>query len=168
MNIKYENKLVIMALSVPLLMIVMVAFSIYLPGIFIKPKYDFLYAIGNYNYASYRHSVENHMLIKIPVEDLEVYSEISPSPITFYVYDVSSNTSEEISENQAMQLNLNSNNESPDGFEIEGRYGGGSSLFSYSGGGYHQYITGYNISKKLNIDSDNSYFREFNFIGWIE
>lgn len=108
------------------------------------------------------------MLIKIPVDDLEVYSGISPSPITFYVYDVSLNTSEEISENKAMQLNLNSNNESPDGFEIEGRYDVGSSLFSYSGGDYHQYITGYNMSKKLNIDSNNSYFREFTFIGWIE
>lgn len=135
-------------------MILFIACSIYLPGIFIKPKFNFLYAKGNYYYCSSQYSVQNGKLVKNEFEQ-------PSNEIKFFIYDVVKDESREISFEEAQKLNLDSNIESPDGFKV------------VSGTSYNsQYLKGRNVTKKLNIQfskEDNYHnYDDFCFLGWIK
>ena len=62
-----KNIPLIFAISIPVLMVIGIALSIYLPTLFVKPEYDFLYSIGgDYSYRN-EYAVENGKLVKKPV-----------------------------------------------------------------------------------------------------
>jgi len=93
------------------------------------------------------------------------------SVVKLYIYDVAKDTAQEISLAEAQNLNLDSRNVSPDGFEIVN--GSESSyifpFFFASNANYRTYyLKGHNLSKKLNLQlNDNSGYDGFRFIGWI-
>lgn len=158
-----KNITFIIGVSIPILMILFVAASIYLPGLFIQPKYNFLYVSGDdYNYYK-QYSVQNGTLTRNETQ--------LGKDVRLYICDVAKNKSKEVSFEEARKLNLDSNNVSPDGFEIVyGSRGDGLfSLFFYSSTDYStHYIIGHNVSKKLNLQLSGSYYRNFRFIGWIK
>ncbi len=106
----------ILGLSIPILMILFVAGSIYLPGLFVQPKFNFSYTTGDDYYYIVRHYlVQNGRLIKNEVEYPEYYKGNRTEP-GLYIHDVAKNESKEISFSEAQKLTLNSNSKSPDGF----------------------------------------------------
>ena len=172
MDVK-KNIPLILGLSIPILMILFVAGSIYLPGLFVQPKFNFLYATGyaagdDYYYNRY-YSVQNGRLIKNEVEHPEYYTG-KRTELRLYIHDMTKNESQEISFSGAQKLILNSNYQSPDGFEIDcGRRSQG--IFSIFIGSSRdcstRFIKGHNASKKLNVQLSGSYYRNFQFLGWI-
>jgi hypothetical protein len=173
--INKKNIPLIIALSVPVLMIILVAAFIYLPGLGKKPKANFLYESGNYVYDNYSggYSVKNGQLVQTPppVSQPAYYNQ--NQDVHFYLYDVKNNSATEVNFQQAQGYHLDSGAQSPDGFTVvQGNYSGGGDLF-FGGGVSNDYnswfIRGHNRSIKLNlklISSQNYY--NFKFLGWVE
>lgn len=163
-----KNIPLILGLSIPILMILFVAGSIYLAGLFVQPKFNFLYATGNDYYYGRYYSVQDSRLIKNEVEYPGYYKGNRTEPRLF-IHDVVKNQSKEISFEEAQNLTLNSNSQSPDGFEIDcGRRP--QSIFFIIIDSSHdcstRFIKGHNASKKLNLQLSGNYY-SFQFLGWI-
>ncbi|HSW96522.1 MAG TPA: hypothetical protein VLF89_01720 [Candidatus Saccharimonadales bacterium] len=165
--IKKKNFPLIIGFSIPLLMILFVAASIYLPGLFLQPKFNFLYSTDTDYYGSQTYSVNNSHLVYIP-QPTPTYRPY-PSP-QLYVHNVTTNESTPISFQEAQNLNLNPTAESPDGFKLEnGNQGDGFFPFFWYNRDYTtEYLAGHNVSKKLNIKTNGtSYYSSIHFLGWV-
>lgn len=175
MEIIKKNITLILGISIPILMILFVAGSIYLPGLFIQPRFNFLYVSGDdyyYYNNEQQYSVQNDRLIKNEIKQPENGNYNPPrGEVKLFIYDVVKNESKQVSFDEAQKLNLDSNNISPDGFEVVyGSRGDGIfPFFFYSGTDYNaRYLKGHNVSKKLNIQLSGSYYYNFRFLGWIK
>lgn len=160
----------VIGLSIPVMMILFIASSIYLPRIFnsSQPRYDFVFSTGIY-FGRESFVVRHKKIIKV--------TNPAPSPYQPYVepslllYDMTANKATPISYEQAQILMLTDERISPDGFEIA--YGTGESgilpllfLGSYDRGSV--YLKRGSFSRKLNIDIKYSYLGNFNFLGWVK
>ncbi len=168
-----KNTSLIIAMAIPILMIVLVAVSIYLPGLFAPaPQFDFLYVSGDDYYAGHQYVVENGKLAKRDVKYPEHYT---PGVARLFVHDVSTNNSKEIFFEEAQKFALDASVKSPDGYEVA--YGSTESgffpLFFSDGRDYNtMYLKGHNASKKLNlqVSSDERYYsyrERARFLGWV-
>lgn len=174
MEIIKKNTTFIIGISIPILMILFVAGSIYIPSLLIKPGYSFVYTISdNYDYYNdYKeYSIENGKLLKRELSEIEKVEKknYNPSRIEskLYFHDIIKNESTEISLDKAQNFNLDPNIKSPDGFEVLGASQGGG-LFSVSTDYNAKYIKGHGLSKKLNIETaENIYNSSSRFLGWI-
>jgi hypothetical protein len=160
----------IIGIAIPLVMILLVATSIYLPGFFVQPEFNFLYVTGEDRYWGYSYSVEDGPLTReynVPDDDFDT----ARSELRLFIYDVTHNESREVTFEEAVQLQLDPDKESPDGFEVT--YGSRGENFLFMFGSYtdynSQYLVGRGVSKKLDLDvgADNSYYGSFKFLGWI-
>lgn len=162
----------IFALSIPALLIIGVALSIYLPTLFIKPQYNFLFSTGGDYYYRNEYTVEGDKLVKKPVALPKAVQDGKEPEL--YLYDVQKNISTKISLVDAQALSLDSNPMSPDGFELTyGSDGGGVFPFFYwSDRDYgSRFLKGHGVAKKINlpnIASYDYYSGNFQFLGWIK
>lgn len=175
MDLKKNFPLVV-GLATPFLMILFVAASIYVPRLFIEPKYDFLYMTNGNDYLctlTYRVSskrlIREEQVGELKNPDTPVAARCETN---FYVHDVSKDESREVSFEQAGKFLLDENRVSPDGFEVEQGRRGGDFLFPFmdGGSGYDVYIRRGSFSKALNTKSPASsyyYYGSFRFVGWI-
>ncbi len=171
MKIK-DNVSLIIGISIPILMIVLVAASIYLPAIFSpQPQFNFLYVTNDDYYKGRQYVIENGKLVKREVKYPERYT---PGIARLLVHNVVANASKEISFEEIQQLSLDPNSKSPDGWEVV--YGNrDDSIFSPFSSGRRDYnsmyLRGHNTSKKLNLqiptDSRYYYRHRARFLGWI-
>jgi len=174
MEIIKKNITLVLGISIPILMILFVAGSIYLPGLFIKPHFNFLYVSGDdYYYNQQQYSVQNGKLVKSEIKQPENQNYNPPrGESKLYVYDVAKNESKEISFLETQNLNLDSSVKSPDDFEVVygSRGDGFFPFFFWSERDYNtRYLSGHNVSKKLNLQlNGSSYYNNFRFIGWIK
>jgi hypothetical protein len=165
-----KNLPLILALCVPLVMIVLVAGAIYLPSIGKKPNYNFLYVSNTDYYNSDRYFVADHKLVveeKI-YRDYEMIKSPQTSKGNLYLYNIQTNTAQDVSLEEAQKYILDASKTSPDGYEVtRGSGGGGGFLF---GGGYSDYnsyfIRGHNRALKLNLKTVGTY-PDMQFIGWV-
>ncbi len=165
-----ENIPLIIGIALPLLMIVFVAASIYVPRWFTDPpQYDFLYSNADYYRLDYDYEVVDGRLIKIySATDRDISESdllIIEEEAVFYLHDLSENESEKISFDLASDLILDDSKESPDGYKIERGSGGGM----FGNNNYNKlYIKGNGSSRKLDLERGTGYrYYDFNFIGWI-
>lgn len=169
-----RNITLILGISIPILMILFVAGSIYLPGLFIKPHFNFLYVFSDdYYYNEPQYLVDNGRLVKSEIKQTDNQNNYPPKKESkLYIYDVTKNESQEISLEQAQNLDLDSKSKSPDGFEVVyGSRGDGFFPFFWgSGSDYNsRYLKGRNISRKLDLKINDSYnYYSFRFLGWIK
>lgn len=169
-----KNITLIIGISIPVLMILFVAGSIYIPGLFIKPHVNFLYVSGDdYYYDQGHFTVQKGKLVKKEIKQPENQGYYQPrGESKLFVHDVAKNESREISFEEAQNLNLDSSVKSSDGFEIvNGSHSDGFfPFFLGSGTDYNsRYLKGHNISKKLNLQLDGrSYYYGFRLLGWIK
>lgn len=189
-----KNFAVLLAFLLPILLIVIVALSTYLPSLFISTNYNFIYTSctdgKNYyypyycdNYLQKRYSIKEGKLIINPV-DLTIdsnkdgrpdFTEKNAEAARIFLHDTKKNESREISLEEAKVLTLNSLLTSPDGVTVSSNssYGGGGDFLFLFGGGRSSY--GYYLMKgkgksKLNLinDSDQYYYQNnFQFLGWV-
>lgn len=170
-----KNISLLIGLAIPILMILFVAGSIYLPGLFIKPTFDFLYVTGEgYNYDK-KYWIDQSTLKTVettPQEPLDY--PYPPSKVSkLFLYDVDKNESREISFESAKSFTIDANAVSKDGFEIvRGGYDDGIFPLFFGGSSDYnaRYLKGHGVSKKLNIPGMKAYdYYDYNFrfLGWI-
>ena len=168
MEEKKKNIPLIVALSIPVLMIVLIATSIYLPAMFIKPKTNLIYSIGgDYCYQN-KYSVKNGKIIENEIKKPEDNNACrNYREARLFYYDVERNISREITFDEAARLVIDDSLKSPDGFEIvSGSYG--SDIFFFSGSSYYdKYLKKGAYSRRLNMIGPTSYY-DFKFIGWVK
>ena len=187
-----KNFAILLAFILPLLLIVIVVLSTYLPSLFVSTDYNFIYiSCGdgdnyysyNYNcitYAQKHYSVVNNKLVLNPV-DMVIDTDQDKVPDYYqtsnnariFLHNTQNNESREITLTQAEGLSLDSLLTSPDGVTVSNSYQSGGDYFFPFGGSSSSY--GYYLMKgkgknKLNLinTSDRYYYRDnFQFIGWV-
>lgn len=169
-----KNISLVIGITIPVLMIVLIIASIYLPRYFIHPKYDFLYVLGDeyYYVGGQQYFVKEGRLIRIESKkDEKPHPDQPRSERPLYVFDINKDESREVSFDEAQKLNLNGNIKSPDGFEVTHGQRGDGFLFFWSTVPDHNsvYLKGNSFSKKLNVQVREVYYdSNFRFLGWIE
>ena len=186
MDIKHNLSLVV-ALAIPVLMIVLVAGAIYLPRLWAPaPQYDFLYAVGSYpayvvpeesKYIEHTYVVSGGRLTRQSRELAQntlglaypLWRSDERQEPRFYVHDAATNTSRELTDDEAGALHLEAEKESPDGFElVRGSASGGFPFFDDGGDYDTYYLRGHSVSRELNVKTGSSTFADgFTFIGWV-
>jgi hypothetical protein len=169
-----KNIPLIVGLALPLLMIIAVAVSIYVPRLYAeKPATDFLYVIGDthfYGYGYSQYAVVNGRLEKQELPE-ELRQEAPPIPrgdVRFFVHNTEHNASREITLEEAQALTLDSLQESPDGFSlVRGGQIGGVFPFFYNGQDTQDwYLRGRGVSYSMDVRRGAGY-DSLHFLGWI-
>lgn len=184
---KQSNFPLYIAIAIPIIMMVLVGATIYLPSLFAaQPQYDFLYTVNDQRYTYpvsgtapyYVYEVQNGRLTRQQVTSPNNPKNVTDVPVVpdrgqkLYVYDVKKNASTSISFEEAQKLKLDSDATAPDGFVIQ-RGGQRENLFSmlFGGSDYNSmYLVKNGTGKKINIGlGNNQYFSpyDFNFLGWL-
>lgn len=141
----------IIGISLPIVMLVIIIASLYLPRMLVHPKYNFLYKTdGDYDY-----SVENNALVK---KERGYKYDRPLEEANFFIYNVATDESKKISLEEAQQLKLDSKETSPDGMKVASRSSCG--VFGGCSSGY--YLVGHFYSKKLELKEYSS-----QLLGWI-
>lgn len=175
--ISKKNLPLYIALAVPVLMILLVAAFIYLPGIGKKPAHNFVYMSGQdvYYYGDARgeYTVTNGRLVKNPLppipEGQAPYYKPAVSDPHFYFYDVSKHEAREITLAEAAAFELDPSNVSPDGYTVErGNGNSGAFLFGDSGDYNSWFLKGHNRANKLNIKLIGTDYYNMRFLGWVK
>jgi hypothetical protein len=185
MNMEFikKNFILILAFSLPIILIIVVALSVYLPSLFLSTNYNFVYAACDDNYYSYRcdeYLNKSHSVIDGKIVTNIVDSNSSPTfdidesyTIRLFLHDTTKNESREITSLEARSLALNELLTSPDGVTVLSQYERNSGSFLIFSGGsssYNHYLTKGKIKAKLNLikNTEKYYYRNnFQFIGWV-
>ena len=172
-----KNLPLIVGISLPIIFVIAISIVVFISYLSIRPQYDFLYSFDSnayYGYDGYKdtYAVENGAIVlkALAVAQNQTYKGDAP---TLYLYDVKTNSSHEVSFNDAQGYSLDTGPSSPDGYMIKYEYenGGVLDLFGSSGndGGY--FVEKGDAKKRLPgiADANNiNYQGDFNLIGWIK
>ncbi|EKD65235.1 MAG: hypothetical protein ACD_50C00152G0007 [uncultured bacterium] len=155
-----EKLPLVVGIVLPLLLILYVAVTAYLPSLFIKPKYNFIYS--NDNYYDYSINVVNG---KVNIQPNYRYDNSVVRQPALYLYDVVNDKSTLISLSQAQNYTLDPSNKSLDGFTVGSRVNDSYSYFPFffSGNDRGIYLTGNGLNRVI-TERDYYYFK---FVGWI-
>jgi len=159
--IKKETLPLVIGVGLPLLLIAYVIATVYIPPLFNKPQYNFIYATG---YDSRYVTVTNE---RITVDPLPAYSYEATRQAQFnlHLYDVSAEKTKLISQEEAQNYRLDPTDKSPDGYTVTTNRDSSYSVFPFFFGGgydYGYYLKGHGINQKI---SERNY--DFKFLGWI-
>jgi len=186
-----KNFALLLAFILPILLIVVVALSTYLPSLFLSTNYNFLYTSctqgANYypyrcnDYLQERYSVVDNKIVVNSVEQTKGSDRDNVQAVDvvdgnftarIFLHDTNKNESREITQEEAQTLELNSLLTSPDGITVSSSYARGADFFLIFDGGssYGYYLTKGSSKDKLNLINSNQryYYRDnFQFIGWV-
>lgn len=177
---KEHNWPLYIGVALPIVFILIILGVLYMPSLFLKPQYDFLYVTGSRYAPTYTVTAEGALIeVDTANSNYPMYAENNPyERQRLYVYDVSEERSQEISYADAVTFVLNRSIESSDGFVVEhDRHYGGGLFAELAGGGsrtdYQLILRKGSVSKRMNepalYGSANFYYdRNFTFLAWIE
>ncbi len=152
-----KNIIVLLAFALPILLIVGIAASTYLPGLLLSTEYDFVYSICGDASSRYYYPDD---------------CDKKPEDQHFFLHETEANESREITKVEVADLELSSLLTSPDGVTVDSGY-------NYNGGEFFPFFDrssryGYYLSKgdkhrALNLVGGDEYYynRGFKFIGWV-
>jgi len=182
-----KNFVLILAFTLPIVLIAILALYTYLPSLAVSTDYNFVYSVctdGTYfyqcnQYLQQRYSVVNNKLVVNDIDpaqdsDNDGVPDVNENHTTrLFLHNTAKNESREITLTQAQALNLEGLLTSPDGVTVSGHYDRGSEfvfLFDRNSSYYGYYLTKGNKRSKLNLvhHDDRYYYRNnFHFIGWV-
>lgn len=162
-----KNLSLIIALSLPILMVIAVAISIYVSKKSINPRYDFLYTVkGGYDKPYFNIGVSNNRVTKSAAPQDPYWKDQLPEDPSLYIYDVKNNTNKQISYDEATKLRIDAGPQSPDGYTVD--RGGSNSVIFYSSSNYNQfYIKNNSAAKAIDLGLDTASYYDYRFVGWI-
>jgi hypothetical protein len=179
-----KNFALLLAFTLPVVLIIVVALSAYLSSLVIRTNYNFIYTTcgdgaNNYpyrcdSYLQKRYSVVDNKLILKPVDmtedaDKDGMPDFNEKYVgRIFLHNTKTNESQEITSEEAQTMKLSSLLTSPDGITVSNHYNrsGGDFPFFFSGGSssYGYYLTKGNSWSKINlINSSNLYYYGDNF-----
>ena len=173
---KTKHLPIVIGTLLPVLVILVVSISIFLPTFVLKPQYDFIYTLYD-SYPSYgknyqnSYRVEDGKIALAPVifrEDI-VANEVSPA---LFLYDVERDSTRQITFEEAQEYNLDPGSTSPDGFIVvhDRGHNGIFELFGSRKDDRDYSIAKGDKKKKLKGLTTDVYYpsSKFRFIGWIQ
>lgn len=182
-----KNLPLIIGLALPIIFIIVISAFLFIPSANLHPAYNFIYTNDNYGYYNnvYKNSLKvvNNKLVAESLLDslLEPAATnypgyVAPAPKgeypPIYSYDTKTESSHQISFEEAQKLTLDPGPSSPDGYTVKYEYGN-DGIFELFGSNSNQ--SGYFISKgagkkKLNgMDTNNRYNSGyFQLVGWVK
>jgi hypothetical protein len=180
---KTKNLPLIVGIALPILFIVIISVIIFVPQMYIQPKYDFIYVDENPPYTDMPESSTYQVVDQYVVEQSASSTSASTSDMikkknpygsTLYLYDVKTNTSRVLTYEQARSYKLNPNPTSPDGYIVKYEYGNDGVMDIFGNGsrdtsGY--YVENDSGMKKLTglVYNNMYYYRAyFRFLGWVK
>ncbi len=174
-----KNLPLILGIAIPVVMVLAVALSIWIPSLSAHPETDFLYSQTSYASGPYYSSVDYYVAggkiektayatTNLSPEKVGLPGPFPDQDVRLYVHVTSDNSNREITFADAQKLTLDDSSLSPDGYQIVfGNGGGGFFPFFFSGSDYDsKYIQGHGAKKRLNL-AGGSDGRSFKLIGWI-
>jgi len=170
-----KNKLpIIIAFSLPFILVFVLFISVFISNASIKPEYNFLYTEKSYYLGkTYEHeyAIVDSKITKIPNSLLK--NEIPPvtgrkDAPDIFMYDVKNQVVKMITFEEARRYVLDPSPSSPDGYSIRYEYGhsGIFELFGSDNNRRGYFITKKSAEKKLEGISLSS--GQFHLIGWIK
>ncbi|MCK5017151.1 MAG: hypothetical protein KAS32_08770 [Candidatus Peribacteraceae bacterium] len=184
-----ENFAVILAFVLPVVLILVVGSSVYLPSLFVNTDYNFVYVSCSDGMNNNRYYCNNHLNNLYTTKDNRMVKNIiSPSvdsdndgipdieedyTVRIFLHNTKKNETREIPFKEAETLTLNSLLTSPDGVIVSGIYDRNSEFISLFGSSssYGYYLTKGNSKRKINLINQNNnryyYQNNFKFIGWV-
>jgi hypothetical protein len=174
-NFLRGNSALVIAFALPILLILIVTVTTYLPSLLLTTKYNFLYATCIPNNSTYSYACDTSTYPRYIVQNKKIVeSGTKPNNTNtsrIFYHDTKSNTSREISPEDAKRLTVDEKLTSPDNVTVTDHYQSGVSVFPFfdSNSSYGYYLTNGANKRKLNLISDtNTYYRsDFQFLGWI-
>ncbi len=183
---KIKNLPLIVGIALPVLFILIVSIVIFAPSFFINPQYNFVYTYQNNYYQDgqiYKNNykVEDGHIVLDPNILAAVNNALNNSTTVkyqadapnLYLYDVKTNSSHQISFDDAKKLSVDPGPSSPDGYTVSYEYSN-NGIFDVFGSNNNN-GDGYFISKgdgrkKLGnlVDFDGWNRGSFRLIGWIK
>ncbi len=176
------------AFLLPLIFILIVFVTTYIPASTLQTSFNFVYATCNQGSAPYTYYCSNHLNSRYEVKNGRVIELELPNDLDsdgdgvvdndenyrtrLFLHDTSSNISEEISLIEAQRLTLDERITSPDGVAVEGEFSGGGNFFPFVrySSRYGYYLTQGSARQALNLinaDERNYYRDDFLFLGWV-
>jgi len=177
-NIK--NIPLLVGITLPILFIIFISIIIFVPNLFIKPQYNFLYSNNDFYYTYDQqylnsYSVEGGHLVatrlRASPDPYVVYKGENPP---LFLYDVKNDSTHQITFAETQNLNIDAGPSSPDGYVVDYQYrnSGIFDLFGSNNGQSGYVISKGGASKKLHILNSDSYTYynsgKVKFIGWIK
>lgn len=187
-NFFKQNITLVLAFSLPILLVMAVALSTYLPSLFLSTNYNFVYSActdttGHYYYNCDDYSRNLYTVVdgKLLMHDIDPLMDSDQDGITdikenyvvrLFMHDTKKNESREITTEEAMSFSLNNLLTSPDGVSVSSQYSHGAEfIFIFDGGSsYGYYLMKGKSKSKLNLinSNDRYYYQDnFQFIGWV-
>ena len=181
-----KNFTLLLAFSLPIVLIIVFALSTYLPSLFLKTSYNFVYTTctdGNSyypyrcdDYLQKRYGVVNDRLSMYSVDMTQDANKDGIPDFTNYadrifLHDTEKNESREITLAEAQTLKLSNLLTSPDGVTVSSSSSRGGDFFLFGGGSssYGYYLTQGKSKSKINLINNNDYYYQnnFQFLGWV-
>lgn len=183
-----KNLIVIVAFLVPMLLVLGMTLSVYLPSFLLSTDYNFVYSIcsDGMDFAPYqcnkflfdRFSILNHRLYSQPINatadaDRDGIPDVREEYVVhLFLHDTKENVSREITFEEAQQLRFSDALTSPDGvmvFRLRDTYLDVPFLIDTNSSD-HYYLTKGNRKKKLYLIEryqEYSIGGNFHFVGWV-
>lgn len=188
-NFLRKNGILLIAFALPIVLILGVAITTYIPSLMLSTKYNFIYTTctdgSNYpyydcsRYLKQRYSVADEKIV-VHAIDISVDTDknnVPDFPVQdagrIFYHDTQKDESREITLKEAQALTLSGLLTSPDGVSVSGGYSrGGGEFFPFGGGSssFGYYLTKGSSKRKINlINNDNNYYYQnnFQFLGWV-
>lgn len=169
-----KNLPLIVGLTLPILLVIIMALVIFIPSININPQHNFIYSNEHPFYVNLyqnTYKVEDDKILPEPLPRQPGVDKTKPYPV-LYIYDVKDDTSHQISLEEAQKYAIDPGPSSPDGYTVDYQYShdGIFEIFGSNNNSSGYFIVKDSGKKKLSgINRDSySYSGDFKFIGWIK
>jgi hypothetical protein len=182
-----KHLMVLIAFSLPVLLIIGVAVNALIPSLWLTTNYNFIYAAcsddGNYYYYDCNDYLKEQFSVvdgKLFINDVTAKDRNNDGEIDtqenytarLFLHNTDTNETREITPEEARTYTLNELITSPDGVTVSSHYDRGADLFLVfdSGSSYGYYLTKGNSKRRLHLfNADDRYYYQnnFEFIGWI-
>jgi len=178
-----KNITVLLAFLLPILLVLGLAISVFLPGLFLSTQYNFVYATCDIGLGDYRYYPDYppnctaylNSLYKVEKTKLVIQAIVSANgryiPHLF-IHDTTNNESREITFAEANDLRLSGLLTSPDGVSVDSGYDRGDRFFMFDmmSSNHDFYLTKGREHHRLNLINSNGRYDSYNnfkFIGWV-
>lgn len=189
MNEKQKRGLLLaVAFLLPLVFVMVVFVSTYIPSRTLSTDYNFVYAICSEGRAPYSYYCSNHLRNLYTIQNGRLTENEIPADLDsdndgvsdrnenyrarLFLHNNTLNSSEEISLTEAQRLTLDDRLTSPDGVAVEWQYTSGGNFFPFVrySSNYGYFLTQGNARKEIDLinESQRSYYQnDFMFLGWV-
>ncbi len=176
------------AFLLPLIFIMVVFITSYVPSQSLTTEFDFVYATCTEGRSPYNYYCSNHLQNRYSVENGRIVENALPADLDsdndgvpdidenystrLFIHDTTLDLSEEVSLVEAQRLSIDERMTSPDGAAVEWQYASGGNFFPFVrySNRYGYYLTRGSARRELNLvnQSQQPYYQnDFRFIGWL-